>query len=100
MMRLQEERAWFKPAFAEEQLQPGAMSSGVREREGNEKGPERTCGWSGHLLLDLIQNWFAKLFGTNFNGHSVYKSDHYSSDCKSFNVLLQDLMPSYGYSQT
>lgn len=77
MVRLQEERARSKPAFVEEQLQPGAMSSGVKEWEGNKKGPERTCGWSGefwyrHLLLDLILSWFAKTFGTNFNGHGVY----------------------------
>lgn len=49
MVRLQEERAWSKPVFVEEQLQPGAMSSGIKEWEGNEKGPERTCGWSGEF---------------------------------------------------
>lgn len=65
VVRLQQERAWSKPAFAEEQQQPGALSTGVEEREGNEKGPERSCGWSGefwyrHLQLNLIQNLFTK----------------------------------------
>lgn len=66
------------------------------------KGP---VGWSGefryrHLLLDLIEKWLAKIFGTNFNGQRVYKSDWHLANCRFFSVLLQDLMPSYGYSQT
>jgi len=94
-VKLREESTWCKPTFVEEQLQPGAVSSGVRECERNEKGPGRTCGWSGEFSYR-----FAKMFGTNFNGHSVYESDQHSSDCRSFDVLLQDLMPPHGYSQT
>lgn len=68
--------AWSKPGFAEEQLQPGAVSSGVKEWEENLKKPVESSGefWYRHLLLDLIEKWLAKMFGTNFNGHRVYQS--------------------------
>lgn len=71
VVRLQEERVWSKSVFAEEQLQPGALISGVKEWERKEKGPERSCGWSGefwyrHLQLNLIQNLFTKNVWSKF----------------------------------